>query len=166
MPGQGKDVFFFSFFCYNKLIHFKDPRFLGVFAWTEAKFAILALWPTSTTENPPWPTASWSRPRPSPCGRWKTSCWTTWTWSGSGASPSRPTPSLWCTPPRTGRTTSSTSSTPPAMWTSTTRCPALWPPARGPCWWWTPPRASRPRPWPTPTWPWTPGWRSCRWSTK
>ena len=39
-------------------------------------------------------------------------------------------------------------------------------PARGPCWWWTPPRASRPRPWPTPTWPWTPGWRFCRWSTK
>ena len=45
----------------------------------------------------------------------------------------------------------------PAMWTLTTRYPALWPPARGPCWWWTPPRASRPRPWPTPTWPWTPG---------
>ena len=35
------------------------------------------------------------------------------------------------------------------------RSPAPWPPARGRCWWWTPPRASRPRPWPTPTWPWT-----------
>ena len=23
------------------------------------------------------------------------------------------------------------------------------------CWWWTPPRASRPRRWPTPIWPWT-----------
>ena len=27
------------------------------------------------------------------CGRWRTSCWTTWSWSGSAASPSRPAPS-------------------------------------------------------------------------
>ena len=29
-------------------------------------------------------------------------------------------------------------------------------------WWWTPPRAWRPRPWPTPTWPWSTTWKSCR----
>ncbi len=32
-----------------------------------------------------------------------------------------------------------------------TRSAAVWPPARARCWWWTPPRAWRPRRWPTPT---------------
>ena len=40
----------------------------------------------------------------------------------------------------------------PATWTSTTRSAVLWPPARARCWWWTPPRAWRRRPWPTPIW--------------
>ena len=35
-------------------------------------------------------------------------------------------------------------------------------PARAPSWWWTRPRASRPRRWPTPTWRWTPASRSFR----
>src|SRR5581483_1077681 len=34
------------------------------------------------------------------------------------------------------------------MWTSPTRCREAWPRARGPCWSWTPPRASRRRRWP------------------
>ena len=34
------------------------------------------------------------------------------------------------------------------------------------CWWWTPPRAWRPRRWPTPIWPWSTIWRSCRCSTR
>lgn len=41
---------------------------------------------------------------------------------------------------------------PQATWTSATRCRAPWPPARGRCWWWTPARAYRRRPWPTFTW--------------
>ena len=45
-----------------------------------------------------------------------------------------------------------------ATWTSPTRCRARSPPATARCWWSTPPRASRPRPWPTPTWPSTPAW--------
>ena len=36
----------------------------------------------------------------------------------------------------------------------------------GRCWWWTRPRASRPRPWQTPIWRWTMGWKSCRSSIK
>ena len=60
---------------------------------------------------------------------------------------------------RRPRIMSSTSSIPPAMWTSTTRFPVPWPPARERFWWWTHPRASRPRPWPTPIWRWTTTWR-------
>ena len=41
-----------------------------------------------------------------------------------------------------------------------------WPPARELFWWWTPPRAWRPRPWPTPIWHWKPIWKSCPYSTK
>ena len=52
-----------------------------------------------------------------------------------------------------GGTTSSTSSTPPATSTSATRSAGRWPPARAPSYWSTPPRASRPRPWPTATRP-------------
>lgn len=37
-----------------------------------------------------------------------------------------------------------------------------WRPVKGPCWSSTPPRASRPRPWPMCTWPWTTIWRSSR----
>jgi hypothetical protein len=40
-------------------------------------------------------------------------------------------------------------------WISPTRSPGPWPPARGCCCWWTPPRAWRPRPWPTSIWPWS-----------
>ena len=36
-----------------------------------------------------------------------------------------------------------------------------WPPARAPFWWWTPRRAWRPRPWPTPTWHWSTIWSWC-----
>ena len=36
------------------------------------------------------------------------------------------------------------------------------PPARGPSWWWTPPRGWRPRLWPTPIWPWSTTWSWCR----
>ena len=50
------------------------------------------------------------------------------------------------------RITPSISSTPPAMWTSTMRCPGRWPPVKERCWWWMPPRASRPRPLPIPIW--------------
>ena len=50
-----------------------------------------------------------------------------------------------------------------AMWTSTTRSPGRWPPARARCSSWMPRRASRPRRWPTPTLPSTPGWRSSPW---
>ena len=53
----------------------------------------------------------------------------------------------------TARPTSSTSSTPPATSTFTTRCRARWPPARARCWWSTPRRGSRRRRWPTSTWP-------------
>ena len=35
------------------------------------------------------------------------------------------------------------------------------PPAKARCWWWTPPRAWRPRPWPTSIWRWTTTTRSC-----
>ena len=31
----------------------------------------------------------------------------------------------------------------------------------GPFWWWTPRRAWRPRPWPTPTWHWSMIWSWC-----
>ena len=41
-----------------------------------------------------------------------------------------------------------------------------WPPARARCWWWIPPRAWRPRRWPTRILPWTTIWRSCRCSTR
>ena len=54
---------------------------------------------------------------------------------------------------RTARPTSSTSSTRPGTSTFTTRCRARWPPARARCWWSTPRRGSRRRPWPTSTWP-------------
>ncbi len=40
----------------------------------------------------------------------------------------------------TASTTSSTSSTPRATWISPTRSPGPWPPARGCCCWWTPPK--------------------------
>ena len=63
---------------------------------------------------------------------------------------------------RTGRTTSSTSSTPPATWTSPTRSRAASPPARGRSWSWTRARGSRRRPWRTPTSPRTRGSRSSR----
>ena len=39
----------------------------------------------------------------------------------------------------------------PATWTSPTRCRARWPPATARCWWWMPPRASKPRASPTAT---------------
>ena len=38
---------------------------------------------------------------------------------------------------------------------------AAWPPAKARSWWWTPPRASRPRRWPTPTWRWNTIWSWC-----
>ena len=37
-----------------------------------------------------------------------------------------------------------------------------WTPAKAPCWWWMPPRGSRPRRWRTCTWRWKPTWRSSR----
>lgn len=50
----------------------------------------------------------------------------------------------------------------PGMLILPTKSPAAWPPAKGPCWWSTPPRVSRPRPWPMFTWPWNITWRSFR----
>ena len=38
----------------------------------------------------------------------------------------------------------------PGTWTSPMRYRAAWRPARARFWWWTPPRAWRRRPWPTP----------------
>ena len=45
---------------------------------------------------------------------------------------------------------------------SPTKSPARCRPAKAPCWWWMPPRASRPRPWPTATPPSNSGSKSCR----
>ena len=53
-----------------------------------------------------------------------------------------------------------------AMWTSPTRSRAPSPPARARCCWSMPPRAWRPRRWRTTTWRATPGWSSCRRSTR
>ena len=47
-----------------------------------------------------------------------------------------------------------------------TRCPDRWRPARGRSWWWTPPRVSRRKRSPTSSWPSTPIWRSCPFSTR
>ena len=49
-----------------------------------------------------------------------------------------------------------------ATWTLTTRSAAVLPPARARSSSWTPPRGWRPRPWPTPIWPLTRDWKSCR----
>jgi putative peptidoglycan lipid II flippase len=67
-------------------------------------------------------------------------------------SPSSPRPCASTTRPRTARPTSSTSSTRPGTSTSPTRSRGRWPRARARCSSWTPPRASRPRRWPTRTW--------------
>ncbi len=48
----------------------------------------------------------------------------------------------------------------------TTRYHEAWLPATAPYWWWTPPRESRPRPWPTYTWPWIMTWMCFRLSIK
>ncbi len=62
--------------------------------------------------------------------------------------------------------TCSTSSTPRATWTSPTRCPARWPPARGPSCWSTRRRGSRRRPWRTSTSRWRTTCSSSRSSTR
>ena len=62
----------------------------------------------------------------------------------------------------TARPMSSTSSTPRATWTSSTRSAAVWPPARAQSSSSTPARALRRRRWRTAIWRWTTIWRSCR----
>ena len=74
----------------------------------------------------------------------------------------KPAPSRCATRPTTARPTSSTSSTPRAMWTSSTRSAAVWLPARAQFSSSTPARALRRRRWRTAIWRWTTIWRSCR----
>ena len=113
--------------------------------------------PTSTMGSRRWPTASSRSPTRSIRARCASRCSTPWTSSASAASRSRPRPSASSTRRATARPTSCSSSTPRATSTSPTRSRAAWRRARARCWSSTRRRASRPRRWPTPTWPSTRG---------
>ena len=113
--------------------------------------------PTSTMGSRRWPTASSRSPTRSIRARCASRSSTPWTSSASAGSRSRPRPCASSTRRATARPTSCSSSTPRATSTSPTRSRAASRRARGRCSSSTPRRASRPRRWPTPTWPSTRG---------
>ncbi len=87
--------------------------------------------------------------------------WTIWTWSASGAITIKARAVGLQYMAADGESLHAESHrTRAATWTSITRSRAPWPPARGRFWWWTPPRAWKPRHLPMPIWTaWITIWR-------
>ena len=108
----------------------------------------------------------WSRQKRYPAGKCRPSSWIVWIWSGSVGLPSSSMPFSSTTRPRMEKPIFSTWLTPLGTLTLPMRCLVPWQPVKGPFWWWTRPKESKPKPWPMSTWPWMRIWKSCRLSTR